>query len=158
MSAAFSGMIAAQLACRGFQGPASIVEARDGFLHAYSDKADPGKVLEGIGSGFEILRASVKPHACCRYMQPPIDGVLRIVMENNLQPGQVEKVRLGLLRAGAQPIAEPIENKYCPHLVVDASQHVLWCGRCSSLPECGSRRVSTIEDSLIRSETGDETG
>ncbi len=118
--AAHSGMIAAQLAKKGFRGPASIIEGRDGFLHAYSNGADPSKVLEGIGSGFEILRASVKPHACCRYMQPPIDGVLKIVKENDLRPDQVERVRLGLLRAGAPLIAEPRENKYHPQSIVNA--------------------------------------
>ena len=118
--AAHSGMIAAQLAWKGFQGPTSIIEGRDGFLHAYSNGADASKVLEGIGSGFEILRTSVKPHACCRYMQPPIDGVLKIVRENDLRPDQIEKVRLGILRAGAPLIAEPIENKYRPQSIVEA--------------------------------------
>ncbi len=118
--AAHSGMIAAQLAKRGFKGPTSIIEGRDGFLHAYSNGADQSKVLEGIGSGFEILRTSVKPHACCRYMQPPIDGVLKIVKENNLRPDHVQGVKLGLLRAGAPLIAEPIENKYRPESIVDA--------------------------------------
>ena len=118
--AAHSGMIAAQLARKGFRGPTSIIEGRDGFLHAYSNGADPSKVLEGIGSGFKILRTSVKPHACCRYMQPPIDGVLKIVRENDLQPEQVEKIKLGLLRAGAHLIADPIENKYSPQSIVDA--------------------------------------
>jgi 2-methylcitrate dehydratase PrpD len=118
--AAHSGMIAAQLARKGFQGPTSIIEGRDGFLHGYSNGADVSKALEGIGSGFEILRTSVKPHACCRYMQPPIDGVLKIVRENDLRPHQIEKVRLGILRAGAPLIAEPIENKYRPQSIVDA--------------------------------------
>ena len=59
--AAYSGMIAAQLARKGFKGPSSIIEGRDGFLHAYSKGATPSKVLEEIRSGFEILRTSVKP-------------------------------------------------------------------------------------------------
>jgi len=118
--AAHSGMIAAHLARKGFRGPTSIIEGRDGFLHAYSNGADSSKVLEGIGSGFEILHTSVKPHACCRYMQPPIDGILKIVKENDLQPDQVAKVKLGLLRAGAPLIAEPKENKYHPQSIVDA--------------------------------------
>jgi len=118
--AAHSGMMAAQLAKKGFKGPSSIIEGRDGFLHAYSKGADPSKVLDGMGSGFEILQTSVKPHACCRYMQPPIDGVLKIVMENHLQPDQVVKVKLGLLRAGFPLIADPIEKKYCPESIVDA--------------------------------------
>jgi 2-methylcitrate dehydratase PrpD len=53
-------------------------------------------------------------------MQPPIDGVLKIVRENDLQPDQIQRVRLGLLRAGAPLIAEPIENKYRPQSIVDA--------------------------------------
>lgn len=118
--AAHSGMVAALLSRKGFKGPGSIFEGRDGFLHAYSDKADPSKVLEGIGSGFRILRTSVKPHACCRYMQPPIDAVLKIVNENNLRPEQVKKIKLGVLRAGAPLIAEPIESKYNPQSIVDA--------------------------------------
>jgi len=118
--AAHSGMVAALIAKRGFRGPISIIEGRDGFLHAYSNGADATKVLEGIGSGFEILRTSVKPYACCRYMQPPIDALLKIIKENDLKPNQVEKVTLGLLSAGASLIAEPAEMKYRPQSIVDA--------------------------------------
>lgn len=118
--AAHSGMVAAQLAKEGFRGPASIIEGRDGFLHAYSNGAEPSKVLEGIGSGFEILRTSVKPHGCCRYMQPPIDAILKIVKENDLYPEGIERVRVGILRAGAHLIAEPLEEKYRPRSIVDA--------------------------------------
>lgn len=118
--AAFSGMVAAQLTQKGFRGPTSIIEGRDGFLHSYSDEADESKVLEGIGSQFEILCTSVKPHACCRYMQPPIDGILKLVEENNIQPEEVEKVRLGILRAGFPIIVEPKVIKYNPKSIVDA--------------------------------------
>jgi 2-methylcitrate dehydratase PrpD len=118
--AAHSGMIAALLSSKGFIGPSSILEGRDGFLHAYSNGADPVKVLTGIGSGFQILRTSVKFHACCRYMHPPIDAVLKIVNENNLRPEQVKKITVGVLKAGAHLIAEPIESKYTPQSIVDA--------------------------------------
>jgi 2-methylcitrate dehydratase PrpD len=118
--AAHSGMVAALLSQKGFTGPSSMIEGRDGFLHAYSNGADPSKVLEGIGSGFEILRTSVKPHACCRYMQPPIDGVLKIVQENNLRPEQVEKIKVGVLRAGAHLVVDPIASKVEPQSIVDA--------------------------------------
>jgi 2-methylcitrate dehydratase PrpD len=148
--AAHSGMIAVLLARKGFKGPTSIIEGRDGFLHAYSNGADASKVLEGIGSGFEILRTSVKPHACCRYMQPPIDGILKIVKENNLKPDQVEKVRVGILKAGAHLIAEPAEKKYSPQSVVDAQFSMPFGGAVAIL-----RRRAGLEEfqsSVIRSE------
>jgi len=118
--AALSGMVAAQLAQKGFRGPTSIIEGRDGFLHSYSDGADESKVMEGVGSQYEILRTSIKPHACCRYMQPPIDAILKIVKENDLPPEKVEKARVGILQAGAHLIAEPLEEKYTPKSIVDA--------------------------------------
>jgi len=118
--AAHSGMVAAQLSRKGFKGPSSILEGRDGFLHAYSNGADPSKVLEGIGSGFQILRTSVKLHAGCRYLHPPIDAVLKIANANKLRPEHVKKIKVGVLRAGAPLIAEPIESKYNPQSIVDA--------------------------------------
>jgi 2-methylcitrate dehydratase PrpD len=118
--AAHSGILAAQLARHGFKGPRTIVEGRDGFLHAYSDRSDETRILEKLGSRFEILRTSVKPHSCCRYMQPPIDGILALVRDHDIRPDEVEGVRLGILRAGSRLIAEPRKAKYNPQTVVDA--------------------------------------
>jgi len=118
--AAHNGIIASLLAKKGFKGPSTILEGRDGFLHAYSLKADANKVLEGIGSSFEIMHTSIKPHACCRYMQPPIDGILKIMKENQIKAEEVENVTLGILKAGFPIIVTPQEMKYNPKSVVDA--------------------------------------
>jgi 2-methylcitrate dehydratase PrpD len=53
-------------------------------------------------------------------MQPPIDGILKLVKENDIQPEEIEKVRLGILRAGFPIIVEPKEIKYNPKSIVDA--------------------------------------
>src|SRR3989441_10788283 len=74
--AACAGLHAAALAQAGFSGPATILEGRFGFLHAYSDGATT--VPLGAREGFELMRTSLKPHACCRYMQGPIDAVLAL--------------------------------------------------------------------------------
>jgi 2-methylcitrate dehydratase PrpD len=118
--AAHSGILSAQLARSGFRGPRTIIEGRDGFLHAYSDRSDKTRILEKLGSRFEILQTSVKPHSCCRYMQPPIDGILTLVRDHDIRPDEVERVRLGILRAGSLLIAEPRDAKYNPQTVVDA--------------------------------------
>jgi len=118
--AAHNGIIASLLAKKGFKGPSTIIEGRDGFLHAYSLNADGGKVLDGMGSSFEIMKTSIKPHACCRYKQPPIDGILKIVRENQLKPEDVDRVTLGILKAGFPIIVTPEELKYNPQSIVDA--------------------------------------
>ena len=118
--AAHNGVIAALLAERGFNGPATIIEGRFGFLHSYSDGSDPDRVLADLGKPFEIMKTSIKPHACCRYKQGPIDGILSIMRENNLKPEEVKQVTLGILKAGFPIVAEPKELKYNPKTLVDA--------------------------------------
>lgn len=118
--AAQGGIFAALLARKGFIGPSTIIEGKSGFLHAYTSDSAPEKLLENIGKTFEITRTSIKPHSCCRYMQPPIDGILAILRENALKPGDIKKVTIGILKAGFPIVASPPEQKSNPKTVVDA--------------------------------------
>ena len=116
--AACAGLHAAALARAGFRAPATILEGRFGFLRGYSDGADPAPIL--ARDGHEILRTSIKPHACCRYMQGPIDAALRLRAEHRIDPAAVERVEVGMLAAGFPIVCEPAEAKRRPGSVVDA--------------------------------------
>ena len=118
--AAQNGIQAAMLAAEGFIGPRRILEGRDGFLNGYSREALPELLTEDLGESFEILRTAVKPHACCRYMQGPIDAILAIMRENHLQASQIQRIEVAILRAGWGLVAEPRAKKYHPESVVDA--------------------------------------
>src|SRR5438034_966644 len=106
--AACAGLHAAALAQAGFSGPATILEGRFGFLHAYSDGATTAPLA--AREGYELMRTSVKPHACCRYMQGPIDAVLalraahRIDPESFLTPAELER-KFRTLASRALPAA-----------------------------------------------------
>jgi 2-methylcitrate dehydratase PrpD len=144
--AASAGMISALMAARGFTGPQTIIEGKFGFLHSYSDGADPGKVLPGLGQEFEIMKTSVKPHACCRYMQPGIDAVLKIVKENDLKPDRIGKIRIGVLTAGFPIVADPIEKKRRPLGVVDAQFSMPFGAAVAALyRDAGLKRFSLAE-------------
>ncbi len=118
--AAHSGITAAYLAKNGYVGPATIIEGKSGFLHSYSDHSNPGVVLEELGEVFHITRTSIKPHACCRYKQAGIDGVLKIVGENDLTPADIKKIRVGILSGGWDIVVDPPEQKRNPRSTVDA--------------------------------------
>jgi len=118
--AAHSGILASMLAKKKYTGPSDIIGGRFGFLHAYSDNADQSKVTDGLGESFQILSCSIKPHACCRYMQPGIDGVLEIVKENKLKVDDIKEVTVGILGAGLAIITEPAEVKYNPQTTYEA--------------------------------------
>ena len=118
--AARNGIEAALLAADGFTGPRRIFEGRDGFLHAYSRNPVAERLTAGLGDSYEILHTAVKPHACCRYMQGPIDAVLALVREHAIQPEQVRTIEVAVLEAGWAIIAEPRDQKYNPESVVEA--------------------------------------
>jgi 2-methylcitrate dehydratase PrpD len=73
-----------------------------------------------LGQDFEILRTSIKPHACCRYMQAPIDGLIQLAAEHDIFPEKVERIEVAVLEAGWPLVCEPRERKYSPENIVDA--------------------------------------
>jgi len=118
--AAQNGIQAAMLAAGGFRGPSTILEGRDGFLAGYSRNGMPERLIEGIGESFEILHTSVKPHACCRYMQGPIDAIIALACEHDIRPDQIQSIDVAVLEAGWPLVAEPRSQKYNPQSIVDA--------------------------------------
>ncbi len=118
--AGHAGITAAYLARAGFSGPTSVLEGRLGVLHAYSDAPLPERLLADLGQPLQIMRVSIKPYACCRYNHGLIDCILQLTRAHQVEPGEVERIRLGVLGGGAVLVAEPIDQKRTPHSVVDA--------------------------------------
>jgi 2-methylcitrate dehydratase PrpD len=116
---AHSGIWAALLARAGYTGPTTILEGRDGFLTAYSGDPDPSLVLKDLGDEYQVTRTGVKPHACCRYNQGPIDCLLDVKQNHDFQPMDVEEVKIGMLSGGMGLVAQPEEAKRNPTSVVD---------------------------------------
>jgi 2-methylcitrate dehydratase PrpD len=116
--AACAGLHAAAFARAGFRAPATIVEGRFGFLAGYSDASDPTAVsAEGPPA---LLDTSIKPHACCRYMQGPIDAVLALRATHGIAPADVEGIEVGMLAAAFPIVCDPADAKRRPTSVVDA--------------------------------------
>jgi len=114
-----SGIWAALLARAGYTGPTTIIEGRDGFLNAYSGDPDPSLVLKDLGDEYQITRTSIKPHACCRYNQGPIDCLLDVRQNHQFKPMDIEEVKVGVLSQGMRLVAQPEEAKRNPKSVVD---------------------------------------
>src|ERR671937_884064 len=88
--AGHAGITAAYLAKEGFSGPATALEGRLGLLHAYSDDPRPHRLVSNLGDPLQVMRASIKPYACCRYNHGLIDCIFQLKREHHLQPEQVE--------------------------------------------------------------------
>jgi 2-methylcitrate dehydratase PrpD len=62
--AAESGVVAARLAARGYEGPLNIFEGQYGILDVYCDESDPALLTKGLGSHYEIERICFKRYGC----------------------------------------------------------------------------------------------
>lgn len=118
--AAHSGFLAALLAQNGFSGPHDQLGGRDGFLHAYSNGGKIERLTESFAEPWEIMRTSVKPHACCRYNQAAIDAALQLRHAQQPDPAQIKKITVRMLKVALPIVCEPAEQKRHPRSVVDA--------------------------------------
>jgi 2-methylcitrate dehydratase PrpD len=118
--ACHAGIMAARLAAADFVGPANILESPFGFLHAYSSASDISQLVRHENDELAIMRVSIKPYACCRYMHGPIDCLFEIIRTYQPNPEHTELVRCGVLTGGRGLIADPIDLKRRPKNVVEA--------------------------------------
>ena len=118
--AARSGVVAAQLAARGFSAGAEAVEGPSGFLRAMSGGADPDLApFDALGEPFEIVSPGlgVKLYPCCYATHRAIDAVLELCAAHGTAPASVAAVRVEVNRGGMMPLrVEPpatgLEGKF----------------------------------------------
>jgi len=76
------GIIAARMAQYGYTGQDSILEGPRGFIQAYSDKYDAGRLVERLGKPYH-LDIEFKPYSCARPIHNAIDCALEIRNRDN---------------------------------------------------------------------------
>lgn len=119
--AAQGGMYAALLAAQGYTGPRWIFEGTRGFLKGYTDAGNQALLTRNLNyNELEIKKTSIKPYACCRYNQTPIDVALRLTMENNLDYREIKEIVIRVVGTAGPIVCEPKEVKYNPQNIVDA--------------------------------------
>ncbi|MBI4191732.1 MAG: MmgE/PrpD family protein [Betaproteobacteria bacterium] len=92
-----SGVIAAQLASRGFEGSLNALESETGgFLAAFSDGFDPAAVVQGLGKEFGLLDSHIKPYPAAQGTHEPVDQTLLLMSEHGFKAPDVERVEVGL--------------------------------------------------------------
>ncbi len=122
--AAQSGVMAAELAARGFSGPTKVLETEDGsFLTAFSDHADSSKLLDGIGQRWELLTTNFKPFACCGSVHAYNDAAIAIRAKLGRAPLPGERVVAGLAKVVDVQCGYP----YAPGTSLNAQMSARYC-------------------------------
>ncbi|MDO8613485.1 MAG: MmgE/PrpD family protein, partial [Dehalococcoidia bacterium] len=105
--AARGGVVAAQLAARGFSADAEAIEGPSGFLRAMSGGAEPDLTpFDALGEPFEIVTpgVGVKLYPCCYAVHRSLDAVLALRTAHGIEPGGVAEVRVEVSRGGLMPL------------------------------------------------------
>ncbi len=92
--AASSGVLAALLAERGFDGSLEIIEGKRGYCRIYSDVAAPQALTDELGSRWEITRNGHKPYACGVVQHPVIDAVIALRSQVTIDPARIDAIEL----------------------------------------------------------------
>lgn len=119
-----SGILAASLARRGYQGPTKILEAEDGgFFKATSYDFDFSKITDGLGEKFDTENVVIKPYPACGSLHSSIDAALVIMKENeidiekikevNVYNSEVVNVQCGFEYSPIGPLQAQMSLKYC---------------------------------------------
>ena len=132
--AAKNGVLAAVLAEKGFTGPKSSLEGKYGFYKVYlRGSYDPEKLVDKLGSKFEVSNLSLKPYPCCRWTHSTIDAVIGAKRKYGIKPEEVESIDVGVSKAAFAVVCEPEDLKYNPVTIVDAQFSLPYVSGCAMI-------------------------
>ena len=92
--AAEAGVLASLLAKEGAGGPDLIFEGDKGFLKAFSESSDLGRMVTNLGNSFEIMNIYFKLHAACRHIHPSLDAILEIMNKNKIAIDEIDGIHI----------------------------------------------------------------
>ena len=105
------GLISADLAARGLTGPRTVLEGKNGYLHAFADDDyDQEHLIGGLSTDWRMLQTYVKPYPCCRHLHGPIDAVLALSKQSPIDVDAVESVRVETFTAASRHGGKSVED------------------------------------------------
>ena len=155
--AAHGGIVAAQLAGRGFRGPATVLEGRFGLYatHVGSAAFDVTRLTRGLGQEWEAARIAFKPYPVCHFSHASMDAALHLRQQYQLEPQAIVAGEVLVPEAIVPVVCEPLADKQAP-----ASTY----GALFSLPFCvastllyGQARLDSFSETALRDQKVLET-
>lgn len=109
-----NGVTAALLAARGFEADPAALDGPWGFFAVMGEGFDAGKAAEGFGAPLTIVTpgVSIKPYPSGILTHQSMDAMLKLVLDHDLKPEQVERIRFFAGKNIIEPIRYPIARDH----------------------------------------------
>lgn len=115
-----AGVAAAQLAGRGITGFDRPLDGKAGFFALYGGGGiDTGRMLDGLGTRFEIDALSFKPWPTCRGTHVYVDMLLGLMGRHGLAAADVAAIAIDVNGLNVM-LCEPAAQKRAPRTAIDA--------------------------------------
>ena len=95
--AAEAGVVAADLAELGWDGASNILEAANGFFHAYGETYQPSYLLNKLGQPWSFVApgVAIKPYPSGAVSHPAMTEIARLISTEGIKPDEVAQIEVG---------------------------------------------------------------
>ncbi len=122
-----SGVIAAELAQRGYEGPGHVIDGKEGLAQTIvGGEWDIEGLVRGLGEEPpRILRCSMKAFPTEALTHSPFSALLKIQQEHNIAPEEIEEITIKTIARAADILSDP--SKYKPTTRETADHSLPYC-------------------------------
>ena len=121
-----SGLQAALLAKRGYEGPAHVVDGKEGIVDVFQNNEFKLDILtDGLGDTFRINRCSMKAFPTEALTHTPMSAVIKLMRENKIKKEDIAEVKIGTVARAADILSDP--SKYDPKTRETADHSLPYC-------------------------------
>jgi 2-methylcitrate dehydratase PrpD len=120
--AAHGGLVAVELASRGFTGPRATLDGRFGFYRSHLGESGwaVDTVTRDLGRRWHLLDIALKPYPCCHMTHAFIDCAASLRREPGVTPADIAAVECFIHPREMPIVCEPEESKLIPQTDYDA--------------------------------------
>ena len=121
-----AGLYAALLAQRGYEGPAHVIDGKEGLVDVFvNNKFELEVLTDGLGESFRINRCSMKAFPTEALTHTPMSAVIKLMREHNIRKEDIEEVTIGTVARAADILSDP--SKYDPQTRETADHSLPYC-------------------------------
>jgi 2-methylcitrate dehydratase len=121
-----SGVTAALLAKRGYEGPAHVIDGKEGLAQTIvGGEWELEGLTRDLGKGYRITRCSMKAFPTEALTHSPFSALLKIRREHNIENSNIEEITIKTVARAADILSDP--TKYHPTTRETADHSLPYC-------------------------------
>jgi 2-methylcitrate dehydratase len=120
-----AGVLSALLAQRGYEGPAHVMDGKEGLTDTFGGRFDLNILTDGLGDTFRITRCSMKAFPTEALTHSPISAVIKLMKQNHIDKKDIEQVKIRTVARAADILSDP--SKYDPRTRETADHSLPYC-------------------------------